>query len=93
VRIAVGVISSEIAPDPTWGIMDRGTKYALIPAAVPVLALTVALPFVNRVQPLVFGFPLLLFWMTAWVAATPVFLWMAYLIQRRGDRTRFGARR
>jgi len=64
--------------------MHAGTKYALIPAVIPVLALTLALPFVNRVQPVVFGFPLLLWWITAWVAATPAFLWLAYLVERRG---------
>ncbi len=66
--------------------MDRGTKYALIPAAIPVLALTAALPLVNRAAPIVFGLPLLLFWITAWVAATPLFLWLAYLVERRGRR-------
>ncbi len=58
-------------------------KHALIPAAIPVLALTVGLPFVNRVQPVILGLPLLLFWTVAWVAATPGFLWLAYVIQRR----------
>jgi hypothetical protein len=58
-------------------------RHALIPAAIPVLALTVGLPFVNRVQPVILGLPLLLFWTVAWVAATPGFLWLAYLIQRR----------
>jgi hypothetical protein len=66
--------------------MHAGTKYALIPAAMPVLALTLALPLVNRIEPIVFGLPLLLFWIGIWVAATPVFLWIAYLIQGRGGR-------
>lgn len=60
-------------------------RYALIPAAIPVLALTVALPVVNRVEPIILGLPLLLFWTVAWVAATPGFLWLAYVIQRRAD--------
>jgi len=64
--------------------MNRGTKRALIPAAIPALALTAALPLVNRIEPIVLGFPLLLFWITAWVAATPLFLWVAYLVERRG---------
>ncbi len=61
-------------------------SYALIPAAIPALALTAGLPFVNRIEPIVLGLPLLLFWTVAWVAATPAFLWVAYLIQQRGRR-------
>lgn len=52
-------------------------------AAVPILALIAALPLVNRVEPLVFGLPFLLFWMLAWVTATPAFLGLAYLLDHR----------
>ncbi len=65
--------------------MTRGTKLAMIPAAIPALALTLGLPFVNRIQPVILGLPLLLFWIAAWVAATPLFLAIAYLIERRVD--------
>ena len=68
--------------------MQAGTKYALIPALLPVLALTVALPLVNRIEPIVFGLPFLLFWFAIWVSATPAFLWIAYLIQGRARRGR-----
>ncbi len=67
--------------------MHAGTKYALISALLPVLALTAALPLVNRIEPLVFGLPFLLFWILAWVAATPAFLWVAYLLQSPSRRT------
>jgi hypothetical protein len=73
--------------------MHAGTKYALIPAAIPMLALTLALPLVNRVEPVILGLPLLLFWIATWVAATPGFLWLAYLIERRGNRRRTWDRR
>ncbi len=68
--------------------MQAGTKYALIPALLPVLSLTAALPLVNRIEPLVFGLPFLLFWILAWVAATPIFLWVAYLLQGRSRGSR-----
>ncbi len=62
-------------------------KYAVIPAAIPVVALTLGLPFVNRVEPVILGLPLRLFWTVAGVAATPGFLWLAYLLtQKRGRR-------
>ncbi len=52
--------------------------------AVPILALIAALPFVNRIYPLVLGLPFLLFWMLAWVMVTPVLLGLAYVITRAG---------
>jgi hypothetical protein len=56
---------------------------ALLPAAIPVLALVAGLPFANRLEPAFFGMPFLLAWILAWVALTPVFLWIAYAILRR----------
>jgi hypothetical protein len=65
---------------------------ALVPAAIPVVALIGGLPFANRVEPVFLGMPFLLTWILAWVALTPAFLWVAYFIQRRtaGDRTETG---
>lgn len=47
----------------------------IVLAAIPFAALTVAIPLVNRIEPRVFGLPFLLFWIIAWVALTPVFVW------------------
>lgn len=55
--------------------------YALAPAAIPVLALTAGLPFANRLEPIVLGMPFLLTWILGWVALTPVFLAVAYVLQ------------
>jgi len=44
-------------------------------AAVPVAALTVAVPFVNRLDPRVAGLPFVLAWIVAWVVLTPAFIW------------------
>jgi hypothetical protein len=60
-------------------------RQALVPAAVPILALIAALPFVNRVEPVLLGLPFLLFWILGWVLATPALLGLAYLIARRAD--------
>ncbi len=57
-------------------------RLAFLLALVPILALVGALPLVNRQQPLVLGLPFLLFWILAWVLATPLFLGIAYLIVR-----------
>jgi Protein of unknown function (DUF3311) len=52
-------------------------------AAVPIAALTVAVPLVNRVDPRVFGLPFLLFWLTSWVVLTPIFLWCIGRVEKR----------
>ncbi|CAM5378608.1 hypothetical protein SALBM135S_06900 [Streptomyces alboniger] len=47
-----------------------------------------ALPFVNRVRPVVLGVPFLFFWLLAATLLTPLCVWLAH----RGDR-RIEARR
>lgn len=44
-------------------------------AAIPLAALSIAIPLVNRVEPRIFGVPFLLSWIVAWVLLTPGFLW------------------
>jgi hypothetical protein len=63
--------------------MRPAMRRALACGAVPFLALVGALPFVNRVRPLVLGLPFVLFWILAWVALTPVFLFLADVFLRR----------
>ena len=66
----------------------------LLPALVPALALVIGLPFVNRIEPVVFGLPFLLFWILGWVLLTPVFLAVAYVLADTGvDREGDGAER
>jgi len=52
-------------------------------AAIPVAALTVAVPFVNRVDPRILGLPFVLFWILAWGFLSPAFLWGVGRIERR----------
>lgn len=44
-------------------------------AATPIAALTVAVPFVNRLEPRILGLPFILAWIMAWVLLTPAFIW------------------
>jgi membrane protein required for beta-lactamase induction len=46
----------------------------LLLALVPAIALTFAVPLVNRVEPRIFGLPFLLVWILLWVAVTPLFM-------------------
>jgi len=51
--------------------------------AIPLVALTVAVPLVNRVEPRFFGLPFVLSWILLWVLLTPAFLWMIGRTERR----------
>jgi hypothetical protein len=52
-------------------------------AAIPVTALSIAVPLVNRIEPRVLGLPFVLFWIVLWVALTPVFVWSIGRLERR----------
>jgi hypothetical protein len=52
-------------------------------AAIPALALSLAVPFVNRQEPDLAGAPFLFIWIVGWVVAMPLFLFAAYRIQQR----------
>ncbi len=63
--------------------MQKGTKFALLCAAIPFITLVFALPFVNRVEPFILGLPFVLFWIVLWVALTPLALFAAYLCEKK----------
>ncbi|MGC9993004.1 MAG: DUF3311 domain-containing protein [Candidatus Cybelea sp.] len=52
-------------------------------AAIPLVALTIAVPLANRAEPRIFGFPFLMVWIMAWVLSIPAFLWMVGRVERR----------
>jgi Protein of unknown function (DUF3311) len=54
----------------------------VILAAIPAAALTIAIPFVNRIEPRIFGAPFLMSWIVLWVILTPAFLWMVGRVER-----------
>jgi len=63
--------------------MHKGTRLALLLGAVPFLMLVFALPFVNRVEPVILGLPFILFWILFWVTLTPAFLFCAYKVEKK----------
>ena len=54
-------------------------------ALVPVLALTAAIPFANRLEPRILGLPFLLAWIVGWILLTPVCM---AVVHRLGQRRR-----
>lgn len=68
--------------------MSKGTKKALLFAAIPFITLVFCLPLVNRVRPMVLGLPFLLFWIVLWVLATPLALYCADRAGKKHDDSR-----
>ena len=48
-------------------------------AVLPFLGILVGVVFVNRVEPLIFGMPLILAWIVLWIVLTAVFMGIIYL--------------
>lgn len=48
-------------------------------AALPFLAILIGTPFVNSVEPLVFGLPLVLAWLVLWVILTAAIMALIYV--------------
>lgn len=68
----------------------KGTKLALMFAAIPFITLVFALPLVNRIEPVILGLPFLLFWILTWVILTPPLLFAAYLCEKKFNKTEEG---
>ena len=60
----------------------RVTLLTVALALVPVLALTLGIPFANRLEPRIFGLPFLLAWIVAWIVLTPVFMTVVHRLDR-----------
>ncbi|MDP4087335.1 MAG: DUF3311 domain-containing protein [Bacillota bacterium] len=53
---------------------------------IPFVAQLLMLPLVNKIHPIIFGFPLFHFWLLIWMILTPIFTWFVFLIQKsRGE--------
>lgn len=51
-------------------------------AFIPFVALSFAIPLVNRIEPRIFGLPFLLAWIAVWMLLTPLFLYALYRLER-----------
>ncbi|HEY1414063.1 MAG TPA: DUF3311 domain-containing protein [Rhodopila sp.] len=48
-------------------------------AALPFLGILVGTPLLNRVEPLMFGMPLVLAWIVLWIVLTSVIMTIIYI--------------
>ncbi|MET9363178.1 DUF3311 domain-containing protein [Streptomyces sp. NPDC006632] len=60
----------------------RRRRSQLLWLGVPYLLYLGALPFVNKVRPVVFGVPFLFFWLLIATLVTPLAIWLTW----RGDK-------
>ena len=56
------------------------TRISLFVAAIPIVAMTFAVPFVNRDEPRILGLPFVLAWIIAWILVTPAFMWIVHRV-------------
>ncbi|HEX3573733.1 MAG TPA: DUF3311 domain-containing protein [Rhodopila sp.] len=49
-------------------------------AALPFLGILVGTPLLNRVEPLMFGMPLVLAWIVLWIVLTSVIMTIIYIL-------------
>lgn len=56
---------------------------SIVLALVPVLALTVGIPFANRVEPRIVGLPFLPAYIAIWIVLTPAFMLAVYRSEHR----------
>jgi tellurite resistance protein TehA-like permease len=52
----------------------------IVGAALPITAVLALMPWYNRIEPMVLGFPFGYFWIFLWIVLTSACLWVAYRI-------------
>ncbi len=59
------------------------TALSIAIALVPVLALTLGIPFANRIEPRIAGLPFLPVYIAIWIVLTPAFMYAVYRVEGR----------
>jgi hypothetical protein len=76
--------------------MQKPSLQAILLGLVPFVAVCFSVSLWDRVYPFVLGLPFNLFWLTAWIALTPLFMLLAYRVEskrlRRDEAEKGGAR-
>ncbi len=62
---------------------ERTPRLSILLALIPVGALTLGIPFANRIEPRIAGLPFLLAYIAGWILVTPAFLFAVYRSERR----------
>ncbi|MFN2745722.1 MULTISPECIES: DUF3311 domain-containing protein [Bacillus] len=51
---------------------------------IPFIGQLVLLPFVNRIEPVIFGLPFFHFWLVLWIVLTPLITFVIYRLEKSG---------
>lgn len=73
-------------PLPSSGVpptVKRPSLGALLLALIPFAAMCFSVPLWDRIYPIMLGMPFNLFWLTLWIALTPLCMWGAYHMETR----------
>jgi hypothetical protein len=69
-----------VIPEPA---LPRRSPWVIVLALVPVVALTLGIPFANRLEPRIAGLPFLLAWIVGWILLTPPIMAVVHRLDRR----------
>ena len=72
-----------LPPDDSKQKPNGASRWSLVLALIPALALTLGIPFANRLEPRVFGLPFLLTWIVAWILLTPPIMAAVHWLDHR----------
>ena len=65
---------------------------SLLVGLIPFLAMCFSIPLWDRVYPFVFGLPFSIFWIVAWIIITPLFMSVAYRIEKERNTAKAGVK-
>lgn len=71
--------------------MNRYILYSLLLASVPFIAVCLAVPVWDRIDPLIFGLPFNLAWLVAWIPLTSLCMAGVYRLWKRSHSMRTSA--
>lgn len=65
--------------------MKRPALASILFGLIPFAACCFSVVLWDRIDPVIFGIPFNFFWLTLWMALTPVCLWGAYRVETRRE--------
>jgi hypothetical protein len=59
---------------------------AVLAGLVPFAAICLAVPFWDRIDPIILGLPFNLFWLVSWIVLASACMWIAYRLETTRER-------
>jgi hypothetical protein len=64
---------------------------ALLLGLIPFVAMCLSVSIWDRIEPMIFGLPVNLFWLVAWIILSSLCMWAAYRMEVSRDKKDSGA--